>query len=417
MVAAAALLLGYRVVGTPASTAPAVLAAAAPDPDAGVLPPVSIGPRPSGIAALKQNAGSGQHTLCGHGDYEPTGSYTGLPEQVDAQARLVLADVARQLAAGEPHSQAIGLTLQALLPRFAVTPLQLDADKASIDSFMTAAREAEAAAAPARAALVRLALGSRDAVTYRQAYLTCRAAWVPDPHCAQLDAREWARRDPGDGSAWLHVAQDARAADAALRDEAYFRFTTATHMSGGSLLPMDRLSAMPAIAEAPMPARIGAIMQLMLMIGASPMPPGLGLTDYCGQRAAAGSEGRQRCSEIAESLLRHGRDPMSMMMAQVAGHHAGWPQERLQALRDQADALLWAEHRLAGDPALWASCDGFAAARPWLERFGSPAHVAQLQDTVRAAGVPAAELARRLRDELRQAAAREAARDPAPAPR
>lgn len=69
---------------------------------------------------------------------------------------------------------------------------------------------ADAAAQDARDRLVSLALTSADPAVYRTAYLRCvdlRFAGLGN--CAQLSANEWARRDPGDGSAWLFVAYAA----------------------------------------------------------------------------------------------------------------------------------------------------------------------------------------------------------------
>jgi hypothetical protein len=143
------------------------------------------------------------------------------------------------------------------------------------------------------------------------------------------------------------------------------------------------------------------------------MPPLLDATDYCRAGPALTPARREQCGAVAENLLRLQPYPMTIGMAGVIGGSVGWPPGRLQALNDEVGALHWAERQLPIDPETWTSCDGFAAARPLLDVFGTQAHAALVIEKRRSAAVPAAELARRHRAEGQRLAERAAAREAA----
>jgi hypothetical protein len=349
----------------------------------------------------------GQHELCGHGRFKPSTLPTGLPPDVDANAHRALQALADRLQQGDAREQAAGLALHSALTLAHAVAAAVAApsthEKAASRQILAAVEAGEAASAPHRGALIRLAQGNRDAEVYKLAFLTCQALTrVKDQQCAQLSALEWAQRDPTDGLAWLYAVGEAHAAkDLAAREAAVYRLSQAKRVSG-SWQAMSALAAHPALSEAPIPTQIGATLQLTLLQTGQALPSYLGLFDHCSTPAiAADPFRRQRCSESARVLVDKESTLLGMMVGIDLGERSGWPAEQIAALKERHDALRWLQVEDVRQFPTAITCSGFPAWRTGVLRHGAVGERGAVEEGLTASGQSTAELARRYRELFR----------------
>ncbi len=397
LLTAGAVLVVVLLLRQPAST-PGAQRATVPTAAATLPDPPAL---PAPTAALPSRTGTRE--LCGWGRFELTPSMTGLPVPVQQATDQALRQVAASLIAGDPRSMARGLALRAALDYHGDPQLQ-----GKVDTVAMALQRAAARSAADRQALAKLALGTNDVEVYKTAYLTC----MPDPTisaCAQLNAAEWGRRDPTDGLAWLFAAQEAHnAKDLAARDEAFYRLSQASRMSG-AWQTISAHASDPFLSTLPTSTRIGAVLSLMLLQASQPMPSYGAAMDYCHKDVANDPVRREKCSALATALTTHETTMIGPAIGLAIANRVGWPAARLDALRDERDAfnLISNDNTLAllDDP---TSCHGFAAFNRFVEAHGRLGELALLRERIRESGEPVSVLAQRWR--AREAAARDAAK-------
>lgn len=389
-------LLWRPAAKPPAPVSPGTLA------DTPRFPP-ALGAEAPTMAPLTIPARTGPRELCGWGRFEPTPT-TFLPTPVEQEADQALRQLASSLIASDPRSKARGLALRATLDYHGGLAVHGDDPKAIGAAFERAAARSSAD----RRALAKLALGSSDIEIYKAAYLSCVVDTAIDT-CAQLSAAEWARRDPSDGLAWLFVAQEAHNAKyLSARDEAFYRLSQASRMSGGWQSTSAHASD-PSLSTLSTPTRIGAVLSLMLLQASSPVPSYGAVVDYCPKDVAKDPVRREHCSALATVLTQHDTTLIGAAMGLAIANRVGWPPARLEALRDERDALSLVSNDvtlvLLNDP---TSCAGFASFNRFVEEHGRLGELGLLRERIRQSGEPVSVLAQRWR--ARQAAEIEAAK-------
>jgi hypothetical protein len=342
--------------------------------------------------------------LCGYGSLQTSKTWTGLPEEVDAAAHRALAEVATRLEGSDERSQALGISLRIALRKVETPPIDVGQGAAYAARLREAQVHADRAAAPDRAALVRLAQGTRDAEVYRLAYMTCEALrHVPDdPHCRQLTAREWSRRDPADGLAWIYAIRETQAAnDRAAVDEAVHRLAQAKRMSLAGIA-FSRLSDHSTLQALPASTQIAATFSLMGLTSQSAGLPLIELLSYCDKEALSETGRRERCNAAGRFLASNDGSPMGLMTAAQLGSNLGWQAVEVKGLRDRATMLAWAESQLQKRLSSATTCEGFAEHRRYLSGFGSSDQLVLLEQTIRDTGISPSELVQRIDDERRR---------------
>ncbi len=164
-----------------------------------------------------------------------------------------------------------------------------------------------------QAAVVQDAETSHDGRIESLAFSVCgaMAPWQPigqrpipaAPVCARLNARDWARDDPGNGVPWLYALQQAdQAGDHAAQREALQRLASATRFD-------TRFGAAPAVVarvRAPSDADLAA--QSSLAMQAIPLDLGAPftvLTSRCRSKAGGDSQMAAACDAIAGRMIDH----------------------------------------------------------------------------------------------------------------
>jgi hypothetical protein len=297
-------------------------------------------------ASAPGSALGGDFELCGAGRGDKAWILaTKARTQADWRERGQLALAGALLAGDDPLDRAFGLTWQELARR---DRLQAQAETAFLDAHpdckgrlfeqgcMPTTPSLDAEAGPTVNALAAEASRSDDARIHALAHKLCSVARTPPPACEALPVAQWARLDPGSawpvlagGTAGLETPEDLLhrlahsqrftppLADAAPRLLAHLPpGSTALHraMVLGQWTVFD-MSTLPL-------NRLGALMQA------------------CSPRALQDANMRQLCATVAERFASGATDLMVLTMGLKLGERLAWPAERLQALRDEKEALM-----------------------------------------------------------------------------
>ena len=210
-------------------------------------------------------------------------------------------------------------------------------------------------AGPGLPRLVELARSSGDPLVLQWAVAECQRE-PGHAACAGFGVRHWLQREPRNAMAWLWLlASEPGAADEAL------------HGLVGSGGANAHWGALSALVEQALPADVpGAVGQQLVTeaIGidaATLMPPFNVLIDQCTPpRAAADANRRQQCEAIAQMLVEHSDTQLVHVIGIRIGQNAGWPAERVAALRAEhkalQDASIRAMQQMYGDLRLIYTC-------------------------------------------------------------
>lgn len=224
------------------------------------------------------------------------------------------------------------------------------------------------------AALVELALDSRDLSTYALAAQWCASAGQEVDACRQVSLAEWARRDPDNMAPWLRLAQQADARkDAEARDEALFRAVAAGRQD-------HHHQAVVGAALAALPDGTDAMVQqhllaLALDVRNAKLLPVFNAMAAC-EPARLGDANRwQRCDGLADALTRRGASMLELRMGLRIGRAVGWSADRVAALAQEAEALGEAHVRVLGtQPGL--SCPEAQVFRQFVAETGEHGELA-----------------------------------------
>lgn len=248
---------------------------------------------------------------------------------------------------------------------------------------------------PATDALARLAATSTDPAVYAAAIDACTSWARPSaPNCQLVSVGQWARIDPDNIDAWLHVAgaaatrKDADALDDAMNHVAHAK---AGRIYGDTLA---------ALVDAAVPAGDAFDVSEMRLaawrlFAGWTLPPLQTATGYCAQTLLADSNRRQTCDAVAHQLVDNGSTMIDRGVGIRLGSRLGWPGETVTALRQEQDAMQHAEllglrGNGYGDV---SSCSAVAGWHKLLQQAGQLGEVAYARSALAASGRSVADLA------------------------
>lgn len=235
-----------------------------------------------------------------------------------------------------------------------------------------------------RQQLARLALASRDPVAYFLAFRVCGtgAPSAPtDGACEQISASHWALLDSDNAVPWLYEADAAqRRNDSRGVDEALRRASRAKTMEPYMFTPL-RLMDSPAIRSAPPPTAQAALVELVGIISALPLPNLHLVTQYCAASAKGAAERAQVCSGLAEVLAERSTVLIGMAIGVRLGEQVGWPRERVAAVKARLTSLQQVK---SVDPNDLYSCTAMERTRQHFADFGRFGEVAAAERAVKA---------------------------------
>ena len=339
---------------------------------------------------------SGEHDPCARDlATAPAGAASGvLNGKVSPQALAQLVQalgastepVAQALAAWWPSISASQQAALRLNEQTAACDDKLPCERKAFGQFVS---ERAAAREPGANAVARLAVDTGTPAVYAMAVEACKEhPWGqgrPAPaQCQLISLERWAQLDADNAVPWLHLADQAlQRQDEAGVAEALHRASLArsNRAVGSELIRY----AQPALATLPELDRLGLAWQLVTGVQASWSLPGYGtVINFCSTDALNDPNRRPTCEGLATLLIERSPLMIEHNIGIRLAERLGWPAARLDALKQERDALYAAfQDTLAGD----AQAPPCAASRHAL-------HVSTLMATLGELGLARALVAR-----------------------
>ena len=191
--------------------------------------------------------------------------------------------------------------------------------------------------------IAEAAYRSDDPVLYGFALRTCGHRTAQQSSCRLLSPAQWARLDPRNAAPWFEALGSATAArDPLGRDEALHRIA-----SSDRLLTYAGAMARVILDHASADDR-GALMAWLLAVDVIGIEAAWvryygAIGSACKAAALADSNRRQTCSAIAELMVERSDDPVDRHVGLTLGEGLGWPNDRVDRLRGEAQAYSEAE--------------------------------------------------------------------------
>lgn len=228
--------------------------------------------------------------------------------------------------------------------------------------------------------LATLAAASRDPLVQAYALRACRGESAGSSACQALSPQNWARLETDNGAAWLAVAADPRVEPAG-QLEALQQAARASRYD-------THAAALHALVQAAAPAGINDFDRLTMARDVSgARADWLGteaLRVHCSATAVDDTSRAQVCDRIAELLATHAQAVPDLLQAREIGLRLDWPEKKLDALRDEADALVAFERRSfeSGEP---LTCAALARHNAFFADVGRLGEVAALRQALQRA--------------------------------
>lgn len=230
--------------------------------------------------------------------------------------------------------------------------------------------------------LAQLAHDSREPMVYALALAACqqRSEGPAPGACQLLSAEQWAALEPDNAVPWLHLAGVPRTDPR----EALFRAAHAARVSAHwGVLHTQVMTAQPGGAT-PLD-RLAMSTDALAIATAQPLPPYAVATKYCDAAAVRDVNRRQQCDALAELLAMRGETLVDLAVARSLGERLGWPAERLQALRDERDALPLVQQTQADGADLF-SCAAIDRQTAWYGEVARRGELGALREALRRSG-------------------------------
>lgn len=341
------LLLGvvfYDPAPVPDPTRPHTPIAATPHNNASVPGTTRTGTPEAREAAFLNDAMCKEMALSLGGDpAQLAQNWQVAQSQAKAQVESMLQQA---INSGDPQQRAAALFMHAEIQAVKI-PQEYKEKYPKCVSNPTCLQQMEAATTAARTKdfneIAKMASTSRDPQLYATAFHACNTLELAaqrmlesEGFCQQISASQWALRDPENGFAWLHTAQQA--GKNAELDNAMFHI-------GQAKLFNKRLLGLPQLRTSFKLAQQNGFVQLELgnlnntIHRLSNSPAYKPVLDYCQADQLAIGNRRQICNAIAERLLQDQTQSVSTSIATEIGEQLGWPAEKTAAARLEQDAI------------------------------------------------------------------------------
>lgn len=225
--------------------------------------------------------------------------------------------------------------------------------------------------------LATLAAGSRDPLVQAYALRACRGAGATSSACQSLPPQAWVQVEGDNAAAWLALAGDPRADGAAQLD--------ALRQAARARRFDTHAGTLQTLVQAQAPAGTPDLDRLAVARQVAGARHDWLVTDpvrlHCSAAALVDPERQGLCDAVADLLATQGQSVPDLLQAREIGQRVGWPEDRLDALRDEADAMV-AYERHATDASELATCGELARLNAYYAEAGKLGQVAALRQAL-----------------------------------
>lgn len=222
-------------------------------------------------------------------------------------------------------------------------------------------------------AIAKMAVYSPDPKLYAMAYNACNLTGDQGGFCTQINAAQWASRDPENGIAWMHVLHELSQAGAAENQSmianALYKLSKAkrfdAHFDVSSYLPEQLVLKEDKLRQVRMENLASQLWDK------SPLPSYTPIMNACKGIVLSDGNRRQMCEEITQQLLRPDGFLIDFAVARRMGENLAWDKARTQAMREEHEAIngMWLDRVKKGELQLKSKEGMLLACREHLNRF------------------------------------------------
>jgi hypothetical protein len=265
----------------------------------------------------------------------------------------------------------------------------------------------QAGAAEAREDLARLAIGTSSPVIYALALRVCERQ-RNEGSCGMLSLQQWSRLDPANAVPWLATAFDAsRRNETSTVHESMYRASQAQTVDGGDAALLGAILAGLPADMSPLERSMAmndAFEQVVLNIAGPVSAQNAMVNGYCSAEAVRNANRQQSCAALAEVLVNKGRSLVDVGMGTAIGARAGWPAERVEALRREREAMFQVSLRSVSVPTFW-SCESLERQSRYFQEVAALGEVGGLRRAIQRSGASTENLSAEYRAAMRSASA------------
>nr|WP_314857842.1 hypothetical protein [uncultured Undibacterium sp.] len=222
-------------------------------------------------------------------------------------------------------------------------------------------------------AIAKMAVYSPDPQLYAMAYNACNLPGDQSGFCTQINAAQWASRDPENGIAWMHVLHDLNLdgveKNQSMIANALYKISKAkrfdAHFDASSYLPERLLQKEDKLVQARMQNLASRLWNQ------SPLPNYGPVVNACKGDILNDGNRRYMCEEIAHQFQRQDGFLIEYAIARGIGTNLGWDKTKIQAMREEHEAIngMWLDRTKKRELQLKSKEGMLLACREHLNRF------------------------------------------------
>lgn len=265
----------------------------------------------------------------------------------------------------------------------------------------------QAGAAEAREDLARMAIGTSSPAIYALALRVCERQ-RNEGSCGMLSLQQWSRLDPGNAVPWLATALDAsQRGEMSTVHEAMYRASLANTVDAGEAALLGTILAGLPADVSPLERSMAlndAFEQVILNISGPASAQYALASRYCSADAVRNANRQQSCAALAEVMVNRGRSLIDVGLGTTIGARAGWPAERVEALKREREAMFQVSLRSVSVPTFW-SCESLERQSLYFQEVAALGEVGGLRRAIQRSGASVETLSAEYRAAMRSASA------------
>ena len=247
--------------------------------------------------------------------------------------------------------------------------------------------------------LVQLALSSQDPAVYAMAVYACQplAGLAPGAACAAINVEGWAAMEPNNAAPWLAVARAAHTAnDVVAENAAFSKAAKATMIDGYAWSLFPNAEALLPVGATP----LDRYLLTVYVIGVEASLPLPSVPMHCSAEAVKDKVVRSQCSALAELMVSKGTTLIELGLGISMGARAGWPANRVEALRQRKEGLmgLMLSRDNPSNPKDQWTCETIERGNAFMKDWARVGEIGALQLELERSGKTLSELSNDYRD-------------------